>query len=137
MLYEMVTGRVPFSNIDEQTILSQHLEEAAAQPSHSRGDVVLASQNGVVIGNLPPLLDGVSPGEDEIAHGKMLVASSQVVTLLGEGEWLALAIGAHLTDQFLGGGAERSARSNQSAANHFCCAGHSTGSRSTPDCYAD
>ncbi len=45
-LYEMVTGRVPFSNLDEQNVLSQHLEEQAAPPSHSRSDV-------------PPALDGI------------------------------------------------------------------------------
>ena len=45
-LYEMVAGRVPFSNLDEQNVLSQHLEEQAAPPSHSRSDV-------------PPALDGI------------------------------------------------------------------------------
>ncbi len=40
MLYELITGRVPFSDfIDDQAILSQHLTEAVAPPSHSRSDV--------------------------------------------------------------------------------------------------
>jgi serine/threonine protein kinase len=38
-LYEMLTGRVPFSNFNEQNILSQHLEEPVAPPSHSRNDM--------------------------------------------------------------------------------------------------
>ena len=38
-LYEMITGRVPFSDFDEQAILSQHLEASATPPSHSRADV--------------------------------------------------------------------------------------------------
>lgn len=39
VLYEMITDRVPFSNIDEQNVLAQHLEEQPAPPSHSRNDV--------------------------------------------------------------------------------------------------
>ena len=39
MLYEMVTGRVPFSDYDEQSILSQHLNESVVPPSQSRKDV--------------------------------------------------------------------------------------------------
>jgi predicted ATPase len=39
MLYEMVTGRVPFSNFDAETIFVQHLRESAAPPSQSRPDV--------------------------------------------------------------------------------------------------
>ena len=40
MLYELVTGRVPFSNFfDDQAILAQHLEEPVAPPSHSRIDI--------------------------------------------------------------------------------------------------
>ena len=45
-LYEMITGRVPFSDFDEQAILSQHLEETVSPPSHSRADV-------------PPALDAI------------------------------------------------------------------------------
>lgn len=39
LLYEMITGRVPFSNFDEQTVLSQHLKEAVSPPSYSRDNV--------------------------------------------------------------------------------------------------
>ena len=39
MLYEMVTGRVPFSDFDSQSILAQHLKESVAPPSDSRADV--------------------------------------------------------------------------------------------------
>jgi len=47
MLYEMITGRVPFSDfIDDQAILTQHLEEPVAPPSQSRGD-------------LPPALEAI------------------------------------------------------------------------------
>ncbi len=39
MMYEMITGRVPFSNFDEQTVLSQHLEDEVSPPSDSRHDI--------------------------------------------------------------------------------------------------
>ncbi len=39
ILYELITGRVPFSNFDEQTVLAQHVREAAALPSRSRSDL--------------------------------------------------------------------------------------------------
>lgn len=39
MLYEMVTGRVPFSDYDEESVLSQHLNESVVPPSQSRRDV--------------------------------------------------------------------------------------------------
>jgi serine/threonine protein kinase len=35
----MITGRVPFSDFDQQTILSQHLKEPVRPPSQSRHDV--------------------------------------------------------------------------------------------------
>ncbi|MBK7449139.1 MAG: protein kinase [Anaerolineales bacterium] len=34
LLYEMITGRVPFSNIDEQTILAQHLKKRLLRPAN-------------------------------------------------------------------------------------------------------
>ncbi len=46
MLYEMVTGRVPFSDYDERAILSQHLDESVVPPSQSRPAV-------------PPLLEAI------------------------------------------------------------------------------
>lgn len=39
MLYELVTGHVPFSDYDEQSILSQHLNNSVAPPSQSRPNV--------------------------------------------------------------------------------------------------
>jgi serine/threonine protein kinase len=38
-LYEMITGRVPFSDFDEQTVLAQHSKEAITPLSRSRADV--------------------------------------------------------------------------------------------------
>ena len=38
-LYEMLTGRVPFSAFDEETILAQHLEARVTPPSQSRANV--------------------------------------------------------------------------------------------------
>ncbi len=46
MLYEMITGRVPFSDIDEQNVRSQHLNDTVSPPSQSRSDV-------------PPALDAI------------------------------------------------------------------------------
>ncbi len=39
VLYQMVTGRVPFSDMNEFAILDQHLKEAVTPPSQSRADV--------------------------------------------------------------------------------------------------
>jgi non-specific serine/threonine protein kinase len=40
LLYELLTGRVPFSDfIDDQAIFAQHLNESVSPPSHSRADV--------------------------------------------------------------------------------------------------
>lgn len=41
-MYEMITGRVPFSDFDEKTVLSQHLEASVPPPSQSRDDIPLA-----------------------------------------------------------------------------------------------
>jgi serine/threonine protein kinase len=38
-MYEMITGRVPFSAFDEEAILAQHLQEAVKPPSQSRAGV--------------------------------------------------------------------------------------------------
>lgn len=48
MLYEMVTGRVPFSDFDSQTILAQHLREAVTPPSHSRTDIPPALESVIL-----------------------------------------------------------------------------------------
>lgn len=47
-LYEMLTGRVPFSDFNEQKILSQHLEEPVPPPSHSRNDIPPALESIVL-----------------------------------------------------------------------------------------
>ncbi len=39
MLYELVTGHVPFSDWDAETILSQHVQDAVIPPSHTRNAV--------------------------------------------------------------------------------------------------
>lgn len=39
VLYWMVTGRVPFSDMNESAILDQHLKQAVTPPSQSRADV--------------------------------------------------------------------------------------------------
>lgn len=39
MMYQMVTGQVPFSDFDAQAILTQHLEETVSPPSESRSGV--------------------------------------------------------------------------------------------------
>ncbi|MBI5305844.1 MAG: protein kinase [Chloroflexi bacterium] len=41
LLYEMVTGRVPFSDFDVQAIFEQHLKESVVPPSQTRPDVPL------------------------------------------------------------------------------------------------
>ena len=45
MLYEMVTGHVPFSDFDEQGILSQHLKESVVPPSDTRSDIPFALES--------------------------------------------------------------------------------------------
>ncbi len=39
LLYEMLTGRVPFSDYDDRAVLTQHLLEPVAPPSHARADI--------------------------------------------------------------------------------------------------
>jgi non-specific serine/threonine protein kinase len=136
LLYEMITGRVPFSDFDEKTVLSQHLEESVTPPSRSRADVppalefivlrllaknprdrfasalqvrealgqvMVARQDQPAQGNLPGLSTEVLGGEDHIAEVKHLLESYQLVTILGDGETLALTIGAQLADDFADG----------------------------------
>jgi non-specific serine/threonine protein kinase len=133
-LYEMITGRVPFSDFDEQAVLAQHLEGSVPPPSHSRDDVppaleaiilrlleknpkdrfasarevrnaleqITRARESAARGNLPQTIN-FSGRKNEIAQVKQLLESSQLVTLPGNGEALALAIGAQLIDQFLDG----------------------------------
>lgn len=136
LLYEMITGRVPFSDFDEKTVLSQHLEESVTPPSRSGADVppalefivlrllaknprdrfasalqvrealgqvMVARQDQPAQGNLPGFSTEVIGGETHIVEVKHLLESNQLVTILGDGETLALTIGAQLADDFADG----------------------------------
>ena len=48
LLYEMITGRVPFSDFNEQAVLTQHLEGTVAPPGQSRQDVPPALESIVM-----------------------------------------------------------------------------------------
>ena len=48
LLYEMITGRVPFSDFNEEAVLAQHLEGTVAPPSQSRNDVPPALESIVM-----------------------------------------------------------------------------------------
>jgi serine/threonine protein kinase len=130
VLYEMITGRVPFSDIDEENILSQHLKETVSPPSHSRSDVPSAleaivlrllekspkdrfafaqevrhalervelARESASHGNLPKA--NYTAREDEIVQVIQLLESNQLVTLLGDEDKLALAVGEPLTNEF-------------------------------------
>lgn len=130
LLYEMITGRVPFSNfIDDEAILNQHLTEAVAPPSHSRADVPpaleaivlrllekdpqkrFASAKEVMQALDQIVLTSASSGNlpqvtiparrgADIEHVKQLVASNPLVTVLDADESLALASAAQLTEHF-------------------------------------
>ena len=135
-LYEMITGRVPFSDYDEETILAQHLEESVAPPSHSQHDIPpaleaiilrlleknpkdrfasaqevhaaleqvrLASERIPVKGNLPQLAKEFTGHESEVIQVKQLLESNALVTILGDGETLALASATLLDDHFSDG----------------------------------
>lgn len=132
LLYEMVTGRVPFSNFDEQSILSQHLEEKVSPPDQSRSDIP-AELNTVILrlleknpndrfaaaGELNRALANIQlpkaviPGnlpkiesagqESEIEKIKQLLEAGQLVTILGQSEILAITVGAQLQKYFTDG----------------------------------
>jgi Protein kinase domain len=137
-LYEMITGRVPFSDFDEQTVLSQHIEEAIIPPSHSREAVPPALEaivlrllaknpqdrfataqevrealdkvvvgderdTALALGNLPSVSTGAYGREQDISRVRQLLESAPLVTVLGEGETLALAVAAQVADQFRDG----------------------------------
>jgi serine/threonine protein kinase len=136
MSYEMITGHVPFSDFDEQTVLSQHLAGPVTPPSHSRADLPLAlevivlrllaknpkdrfasalqvrealeqvkvaHESNVPTGNLPGLSQELIGSENDIAQVKQLLESNRLVTILGDGETLALTIGVQLADEFADG----------------------------------
>ena len=132
-LYEMITGHVPFSDFDEQTVLSQHREESVLLPSHSREDVPSALEaivlrllaknpqdrfataqevrealDQVVVrderhGNLPSVSTETAGREQDISRVRQLMESAPLVTILGEGETLALTVAVQLADQFRDG----------------------------------
>jgi hypothetical protein len=133
LLYEMITDRVPFFNIDENNIRIQHLEELPAPPSHSRDDVPPALEAIVLrllakqpedrfasgfevcqaLKQIPVASGSVKHGnlpktdcavsETEIGGVIALLESNQLVTLLDNDDALALAVGTKLADQFLDG----------------------------------
>ena len=132
-LYEMITGHVPFSDFDEQTVLSQHREESVIPPSHSREDVppaleaivlrllaknpqdrfataqeVREALDQVVVrderhGNLPSVSTDAAGRAQDISRVRQLLESAPLVTILGEGETLALTVAAQVADQFRDG----------------------------------
>ena len=132
-LYEMVTGRVPFSNIDEKNILVQHLEESVTPPSQSRSDLPSALE-AIILRLLEKKPENrfASAKEVEIALERIshqqvttslgnlsqdnyigstemisevitVLESNRLVTLLNNNTTLALAVGAHLRSQFADG----------------------------------
>lgn len=132
VLYEMITGRVPFSNVDEQTILSQHLKEQVTPPSQSRADVPPALESTVMclLAKKPQerfhSAREVSLALDQIAIAKTaalgnlpdaipaapqshiieiinLLTKSRLVTLLSNDETLALAAASQTKDMFSDG----------------------------------
>lgn len=132
LLYELVTGRVPFSNFDEQNILSQHLEEKVSPPDQSRSDIP-SDLNTIILrllekdpndrfataGEVRQALENIQlpraekPGnlpktetdgmESEIENIKQLLEVGQLVTILGKSEILAVAVGAQLEKYFTDG----------------------------------
>ena len=131
-LYEMITGRVPFSDFDEETILAQHLEGTVKPPSQSRSDVppgleaiVLrlleknpkdrfgsAQEVHDALGNVVPAREtvrgnlptsSVEFAQQDVAQIIPLLEANPLVTLLGDGDALALATATTLADQFSDG----------------------------------
>jgi serine/threonine protein kinase len=132
-MYEMITGRVPFSNFDEQNVLNQHLEEEVAPPSRSRGDVPPALEEIVLrlleknprdrfasalevrralkqinLAGASAARGNLPPAnitgcDNKAEQVKHLFESSQLITLLDDDGTLTLALGTHLKDQFTDG----------------------------------
>lgn len=133
LLYELITDRVPFFNIDENNIRTQHLEEQPAPPSHSRDDVppVLEAIVLRLLAKQPkdrfasafevcqalkqiPIASGSAKrgnlpktdcavSEKDLEKVIELLYSNQLVTLLDKDDTLALAVGTKLADQFSDG----------------------------------
>lgn len=132
-LYEMLTGRVPFSNIDEQNILSQHLQEKVAPPSDSRSDVppaleaivlrllekdpkdrfasardVFDALNEVRLTDTSVTRTNLHPIAEigrkrEIEQVVRLLEASRMVTVLGDNGNLVQAVGAQVLSEFMDG----------------------------------
>jgi serine/threonine protein kinase len=132
-LYEMTTGRVPFSNIDEQNILSQHLVESVTPPSDSRSDMPAAlesitmrlleknpSDRFASAADVCTALEYVFPAGEAVVTGNLphgetsppengtvpviqLLESSRVVSLLDDDGELAVAVGRELQREFAQG----------------------------------
>jgi serine/threonine protein kinase len=133
MLYEMVTGRVPFSDIDEKNVIDQHVNEKVPPPSQSRSDMPPALESIILrlleknpkdrfasAGEVHEALEQIamsgessphgnlpqadfSANDDDVAKVIQLLESNQLVTLLSDNETLALAVGEQLTTQFADG----------------------------------
>ena len=131
-LYEMITGRVPFSDFDEETILAQHLQAKVKPPSQSRSHVPPALEEIVLrllqknpndrfasAGEVRQALEQVpvakdivrgnlptsalnSAGED-IAQIIPFLESHPLVTVLDDDDALALAAATKVADQFSDG----------------------------------
>ena len=129
LLYEMVTGRVPFSNINEQNIITQHLEEKVTPPSQSRSDIPSELESiilrllekkpkgrftsaGEVLNELAKVkLSRTSSSrgnlpkvenkpQEDVARIIQQLESSKLITLSNDDESLAMAVGSQLVDQF-------------------------------------
>ena len=133
LIYEMTTGRVPFSNIDEQTILSQHLNEKVTPPSQTRNDIppelegiilrllekdpkdrfvsaqdVLTSLARISLAESPVLRGNLPQGivtsqVDEVNQIVHLFETNKLITLLNDDETLAMAVGSQMRNLFADG----------------------------------
>ncbi|HNB36904.1 MAG TPA: protein kinase, partial [Anaerolineales bacterium] len=129
LLYEMIVGRVPFSDIDEAAIQLQHQQQPAPPPSQSRPNVpadldtlvlsllekkpqdrpesaqkVLEILGAIrfdkpTTGNLPPNIPDFAGG-DPLAQ---LLIENSLVTLIDNDLSLALSAASHLAGQFSDG----------------------------------
>ncbi len=129
LLYEMIVGRVPFSDVDEATIQLQHQQQKVSPPSQSRPGVpreldalvvrlleknpqdrpssaneVLDVLNSLCFdktaqGNLPPNIPGSTDAQPII----QLLAEYSLVTLMNNDLPLALSVATHLSKQFSDG----------------------------------
>ena len=131
-LYEMITGHVPFSDFDEETILAQHLQAKVKPPSQSRSHVPPALEEIVLrllqknpndrfasAGEVRQALEQVPLAKD-IVRGNLptsalnsagedaaqiipFLESHPLVTVLGDDDAFALAAATKVVDQFSDG----------------------------------